>query len=160
MLILCVCMCIHTFVVDISLFLWTILYYKLKQIITNIIILVLIVGLVVSIIAGTVSRVRSICNHINMFDNHQTSSPNLSILCLQLPNVVMISEQPIFILYISLYSLCALQCLMLMEMSFGADGLSQLKGSVVECVRHFQLHLTRLVSHLLMNAQHNVVSMS
>ena len=34
---------------------------------------------------------------------------------------------------------------MLMETLFGADGLSQLKGSVVECAKCFQLPLIRLV---------------
>ena len=43
--------------------------------------------------------------------------------------------------------LYALQCLMLMEILFDADGLSQLKGNVVICASTlaFQLHLTRLV---------------
>ena len=38
-----------------------------------------------------------------------------------------------------------IQFLMLMETLFGADGLSQLKGSVVVCAKCFQLHLIRLV---------------
>ena len=40
---------------------------------------------------------------------------------------------------------CALQCLMLMEMLFGADGLRQLKGNVAMSARPFQLHLIRLL---------------
>ena len=35
---------------------------------------------------------------------------------------------------------------MLMEMLFGAGGLSQLKGNVLVCARRFQLHLIRLVA--------------
>ena len=37
-------------------------------------------------------------------------------------------------------SLCTLQCMMLMETLFGADGLGQLLGNVVKCARTFKLH--------------------
>ena len=39
---------------------------------------------------------------------------------------------------------CILQCLMLMEMLSGADGLNQLRVNVLVCARCFQLHLIRL----------------
>ena len=35
---------------------------------------------------------------------------------------------------------------MLMEMLFGAGGLSQLKMNVLVCARRFQLHLIRLIA--------------
>ena len=44
------------------------------------------------------------------------------------------------------YCLCPLQCLMLMEILFGVDGLSQIKGNVLVYVSCFQLHLTGLVT--------------
>ena len=46
---------------------------------------------------------------------------------------------------------------MLMEMSFGADGLTHLYGNVLVCARCFQLHLTRLVKPCLIQPIHLVV---
>ena len=40
-----------------------------------------------------------------------------------------------------------LQCPMLMEILFGVDGLSQLRGNVLVCAGFFQLHLMRFVMH-------------
>ena len=44
------------------------------------------------------------------------------------------------------YGMCVLQCLMPMGTLFDVDGLSQLSVSVLVCARHFQPHLTRLVT--------------
>ena len=46
-----------------------------------------------------------------------------------------------------------MQCLMLMEMLFDADGLSQHKMNVVKCAWLFQLHLIRLVKLSFTNGQ-------
>ena len=51
-------------------------------------------------------------------------------------------QYDIYCLYVCLL-LPFLQCLMLMEMLFGADGLTQLKGSVVVCAKPSLLQLTR-----------------
>ena len=45
---------------------------------------------------------------------------------------------------------------MLMEILFGADGLRQLKGSVLVCARLFQLTLTRLVKYMV-NTGHYII---
>ena len=46
-----------------------------------------------------------------------------------------------------------MQCMMLMETLFGADGLVQLKVNVVVCAGHFQLHLIRFVQHAVFGMQ-------
>ena len=48
-------------------------------------------------------------------------------------------------LYYIFNGMCVLQCLMLMGTLFDVDGLTQLFVSVLVCVMHFQLRLTRLV---------------